>query len=63
MNDEKRERRGFGFLRQFHGVWWARYRVGGEEKWENLKTTSTKVAEKRVARDRGPRRSWRAHAC
>jgi hypothetical protein len=43
------ERRTFGSLRQFNGIWWIRYRVDGKERWESLKTTSEKVAEKKAA--------------
>src|SRR5215831_9858752 len=49
MSNEKRERRTFGYLRQLNGVWWVRYRVGGQEKWENLHTASEKVARDKAA--------------
>src|SRR5215467_13603997 len=49
MSEEKSERRAFGTLKKFGDVWWIRYRVGGKEKWESLKTTSAKVAEKKAA--------------
>ena len=42
-------RRAFGSLRQFNGVWWARYRVDGKETWESLRTPNLKTAEKKLA--------------
>jgi integrase len=44
MSDERRE---FGYLKQRGRIWWLRYRVDGVERWESLKTTSLKVAEKK----------------
>jgi integrase len=44
-----KERRTFGSLKQFGEIWWIRYRVDGKERWESLKTTSLKVAEKKAA--------------